>query len=226
MEYSVKHTLISLAIVTSLGLVACSSTQQPPVTGLESGQITPINAQKLSSNFSRKGIKIEWNCSWPTGIFNATCVKGDIKSIEVTAYAPSYGNSEVNRENAYNVASMNAKAKLRRFINEDISTTEVKNVLTKNVEKANDRIKNRINSDVEVAMSDTDADKETNWAVRENSNETVQTLTENIRVQAQGILRGVYVVSEKVVDRQTVQVTIRWDQDSDNASLALRKRFQ
>ena len=98
--------------------------------------------------------------------------------------------------------------------------------MTKNVEKANDRIKNRINSDVEVAMSDTDADKETNWAVRENANETVQTLTENIRVQAQGILRGVYVIDEKVVDRQTVQVTIRWDQDSDKASLLLRKRFQ
>jgi predicted nucleic acid-binding protein len=217
-----KLTLISLAIATVL--VACSSIK--PETGLDAGQITPINAQKLATNFTRKGIKIEWNCNFPTGILGSACSKGDIKSIEVTAYAPSYGNSEVNRENAFNVATMNAKAKLRRFINEDISTTEVKTVLTKNVEKANDRIKNRINADTEVAMSDTDTDKETNWAVRENANDTVQSLTENIRVQAQGILRGVYAVDERVVDRQTVQVTIRWDQDSDKASLSLRKKFQ
>ena len=224
MEFSVKHTLISLAIVTSLGLVACSSTQSP-VGGLDGGQITPINAQKLSSNFSRKGIKIEWNCNWPTGLFNATCSKGDIKSIEVTAYAPSYGNSEVNRENAYRVAELTANRKLIEFLQKDVASSSVVKTLTKNVEKAQDRIKNRIRADEEVAMSDEDAAKDTNYAVRENTNETVRTLSESIRNNAEGKLKGAMLKEADIVDRQTVRVVIRWDKDSERASSYMRKRF-
>lgn len=215
-------------LVLALTLTACSSTKLS--SGLDGGSITPINAQKLETTFKRKGIKLEWECAFGTGMFGVTdkaCVKGDIKAIEVTAYAPSYGNSEVNRENAFKVAEMNAKAKLRKFIQQDVYTSEVSNTLSKNVEKANDRIKSRIKADEEVAMSDEDAAKDTNFAIRENTNETVRTVTETVRVQAQGILKGVHVVegSEKVVDRQTVQVTIRWDKDSEAASQFLRKRF-
>lgn len=214
-------------IVLALSLAACSSTK--PVGNLDGGSVTPINAQKLSTSFARKGIKIEWDCAWGTGAFGLTdamCVKGDIKAVEVTAYAPSNGNSEWMRENAFKVAEMRAKAKLRHFIHEDIQSTSVVNTISKNVEKANDRIKHRINADEEVAMSDTDAEKETNFAVRENTNDAVRTLTESVRSQASGILRGVRAVDEKIVDRQTVQVTIRWDKDSEAASNLLRKKFQ
>lgn len=208
------------AIVLTLALTACSSMK--PSAGLNGGSITPINAQKLSTNFNRKGIKMEWECAW----YELTCVKGDIKAIEVTAYAPSYGNSEVNREMAYKVASMSAKAKLRKFIQEDVYTSSVSNTISKNVEKANDRIKNRIKADEEVTMSEDEANKDTNFAIRENTNDTVRTVTETIRVNAQGILKGVQVIDERVVDRQTVQVTIRWDRNSEKASTQLNKIFR
>jgi hypothetical protein len=219
-----KLKLVVLA--TTLVLAACSSTKLPTV---ESGQITAINNQKLTTNFTRKGVKMEWECAWGTGLFGVSdiaCVKGDVKAIEVTATAPSYGNSEVNRENAFKAAGMNAKAKLRKFINQDVYTSEVSNTISKNVEKANDRIKNKISATEEVAMSDEDAGKDTNYAIRENTNDTVRTVTETIRVNAQGILKGVYVMDERIVDRQTVQVTIRWDKDSEKASNSLNKIFR
>lgn len=215
------------AIVLTLALTACSSMK--PSAGLDGGSVTPINAQKLSTNFTRKGIKMEWECAFGTGMFGTTdalCVKGDIKAIEVTSYAPSYGNSEVNREMAFKVGNMSAKAKLRKFIQEDVYTSSVSNTISKNVEKANDRIKNRIKADEEVSMSDEDAAKDTNFAIRENTNDTVRTVTETIRVNAQGILKGVRVIDERVVDRQTVAVTIRWDRDSEKASNQLNKIFR
>jgi hypothetical protein len=213
--------LSALSLV--FALAACSTTKSPSI---DSGQVTAINAQKLSTNFKRKGVKIEWDCAWGTGIFDATCVKGDIKAIEVTAYATSNGNSENNRETAFKVAEMKAKAKLRHFISEEVYSTSVQNVMTKNVEKANDRIKNRIKTDEEVSMSDEDAAKDTNFAIRENSNDTVRTVTESIRTQASGILKGIQVHDEIVVDRQTVAVTIRWDKDSEASANYFSKKFR
>ena len=219
-----KLKLSILALALTLG--ACSTTKH---SGIDGGTITAINAQKLSTSFKRQGIKIEWDCSWGTGAFGLTdamCVKGDIKAIEVTAYATSNGNSENNRENAFKVAEMKAKAKLRHFIHEDVYSSNVQNVMNKNVEKANDRIKTKISANEEVSMSDDEASKDTNYAIRENTNDTVRTVTESIRTQAQGILRGVAIKDESIVDRQTVATTIRWDKDSDRASTSLNKIFR
>jgi hypothetical protein len=218
---------ILLATAVALMLSACSSTKLTKAE--DPGSITPIHSQKLTSNFKRKGIKLEFDCAFGTGAFGMTdamCSKTDIKAIEVTAYAPSYGNSENNRENAFRVAEMRAKAKLRHFIQEDVSSTQTKQVIAKNIEKANDRIKQRINANEEVSMTDDEATKETNWAVRENTNDTVQTLTETVRVNAAGIMRGVRAVDERIVDRQTVQVTIRWDKDSERASQFFRNQWR
>jgi hypothetical protein len=62
--------------------------------------------------------------------------------------------------------------------------------------------------------------------VRENTTNTVQTMTETVRVNAAGILRGLYVKEANIVDRQTVQVTLRWDKDSERASDYFRNRFR
>jgi hypothetical protein len=220
-----KRVLLVTAIALTLsacGSVGLNKADNP-------GAMTPIQSQKLSSNFTRKGIKLEFDCAFGTGMFGVTdamCSKTDIKAIEVTAYAPSFGNSENNRENAFRVAEMRAKAKLRHFINEDVSSSQTKQVIAKNIEKANDRIKQRISANEEISMTDDEATKETNWAVRENTNDTVQTLTEVVRVNAQGIMRGVRAIDEKIVDRQTVQVTIRWDKDSERASEFFRNKWR
>jgi predicted nucleic acid-binding protein len=156
---------------------------------------------------------------------SSLCIRGDVKAIEVTAYATSNGNSENLREVAFQVAEDKARGKLQEFIEVDIKTSRVTNTLTKNVEKANDRIKQRISNGEEVAMSDSDADKETNFAVRENSNDVARQITDTIRVNSAGIQRGVRTIDEKIVDRQTVQVTIRWDRDSYQLSNDLKSKF-
>lgn len=215
-------------LVLALSLGACSSTK---VTNSEvAGDITPINAQKLSTNFKRKGIKIEWECAWGSGLFGTTdavCVKGDIKAIEVTGVAPSFGNTEVNRENAYRVAELTANRKLIEFLQKDVASSSVVRTLTKNVEKANDNIRSRISS-TEVAITDEEAEKsnDTNVSNRTNVNETVRTVTESISTNSQKILRGVHIVDESVVDRQTVQVTIRWDKNSKDAVHELNRTLR
>jgi len=218
---------VLLATAVTLLLSACGSTKISQADN--PGSMTPIHSQKLSTNFTRKGIKIDWDCSWGTGAFgltNTLCNKGEIKSIEVTEYAASFGNSEVNREQAFRVAEMKAKAKLRHFIHEDVNSSQVKTIMAKNVEKANDRIKQRISANEQVSMTDDEATRETNWAIRENTNDTVQTLTETVRSNAAGILRGVQVKDAVIVDRQTVQVTIRWDKDSERASEFFRSKWR
>ena len=215
-----------LALSLALAIAGCSSTSKN--ASVESAPITAINTQKLTSSFKRQGVKIEWECAWGTGAFGLTdamCVKGEIKAIEVTGYANSFGNSEALRERAFVAAEMDAKAKLVRFMNEGVSTSNFSNTVTKNVEKAQDRIKNRIRADENVSMSDEDASKDTNFAVRENNNEVVRTLSESIRNNAEGKLRGAMVKESDIVDRQTVKVVIRWDNSTERAANYLRKRF-
>ena len=118
-------------IAVALALTACGSTKVN-TSSVSPGEVTAINAQKLTTNFKRQGIKLEWECAWGTGAFGLTdsmCVKGDLKAVEVTAYATSNGNSENNRETAFKVAEMKAKAKLRHFIHEDITSTNVVNTV-------------------------------------------------------------------------------------------------
>jgi hypothetical protein len=220
-------TLKFLTLAVVISLAACSTTKPSP--SIDGGQITAINAQKLTTNFKRKGVKIEWECAWGTGMLGLSesmCIKGAIKAVEVTAYATSNGNSENNRETAFKVAEMKAKGKLRQFIKEDVNSSSVQHAMAKNVEKANDRIKNRIKTDEDVEMSEEEAAKDTNFAIRENSNDTVRTLTENIRTEASGILRGIQVHEEAVVDRQTVSVTLRWDKESESAAAYFNKKFR
>lgn len=215
-----KFHAITIAVL--LAVSGCSSTKEAKIEG---APITALTAQKLSTSFKRQGVKIEWDCIWGTGMFDATCIKTDIKSIEVTGYATSFGNSEVMREQSFKVAHDVALDKLIRFVKQDITSNRVVSTLGKNVEKAQDRIKNRIKSDEDVAMSDEDVGKDTNFAVRENTNDTVRNFTETIRTNSQGIIRGARAIDESIVDRQTVGVTIRWDTSSEKASTYLRKRF-
>ena len=85
--------------------------------------------------------------------------------------------------------------------------------------------RSRIVADETVEMSDQDAAKDTNFAVRENNNEVVRTLSESIRNNAEGKLRGAVLKEADIVDRQTVRVVIRWDDNTERAANYLRKRF-
>ena len=204
-----------IVCATVLALTGCGS------FGKKSDEHEPIRNQKLSTSFKNDTIRIETDCAWYKP-FKNDC---DVVSIESTSTASANGNTESNRRTALIRAGDRARAGVRHFIQEDVSSTRVQNTLAKNVEKANDRMKSRTTTGEVVAMSDTDAEKDTNHSIRENSNDTAYQLSENIRVNAQGILRGFKVIKQEVVGSQEVAVTIRWDKESEKVSNQLRKKF-
>lgn len=208
--------IASTLILSGCGTIKSNENTTAPAT-VQAPQITAINNQALSTSFKRQGVKIEWDCVWGTGIIDATCVKTQIKAIEVVGYATSFGNSAALRENAFIVAEMDAKAKLSRFLRDDVSSSRVVNTMVKNIEKAQDRVKQRISSTEEVSMTDEEAGKDTNFSVRQNNNEIVRTTTEVMRSNSQAILRGVQTIREEVVDKQMVAVTIRWTKNFQTA---------
>jgi hypothetical protein len=204
-----------LALVTILSLVGCSSIQRGE------GEFEQIRNQKLSTSFKQDTIRVETDCAWYT-LWKSQC---DVVSIESVGTASSNGNTENNRRIALIRAGDRARANVRHFIQEDISSTRVSNTLAKNIEKANDRMKSRTTTGEVVSMSDTDAEKDTNHSVRENSNDTAYQLSETIRVNSQGILRGFKVIKQEVIGSQEVSVTIRWDKESEQVTNQLRKKF-
>ena len=204
-----------LALVTALSLVGCSSMKRGE------GEFDQIRNQKLSTSFKQDTIRIETDCAW----YSWDKSKCAITSIEAVGTASSNGNTDNNRRIALIRAGDRARANVRHFIQEDVSSSRVTNTLAKNVEKASDRMKSRTTTGEVVAMSDSDAEKDTNHSVRENSNDTAYQLNETIRVNAQGILRGFRVIKQEVVGPQEVAVTIRWDKESEQVSNQLRKKF-
>jgi len=208
-----KYSIITVALVASL--VGCSTTKRGE------GEFEQIRNQKLSTSFKQDTIRIETDCAW----YNPLKSDCNIVSIESVGSATTNGNSENNRRTALIRASDRARAQVRHFIQEDVNSSRVQSTLAKNVEKASDRMKSRTTTGEVVAMSDTDAEKDTNHSIRENSNDTAYQLQETIRVNAQGILRGFKVIKQEVVGPQEVSVTIRWDKDSERTSNMLLKQF-
>jgi len=213
-----KFSLLVAMIVTAYG---CSTAR--PNNVIEAPKIEPVSTQVLNTNFVGQGIKIEWDCKYFTGITEATCIRSDIKAIEATGYAPAFGNSEAVRDNAFEVAEMRALDRLVRFVRQDVSSQRSVSTMAKNLEIAKDRIKQRIEG--EVSMNDNDADKQNNVAIRENTNDSVRNVVTTIRNNAQGIIRGARPINQKIVDRQTVSVTIRWDKHSAEAVINMQKRY-
>ena len=207
--------LTVLALSSIIALAGCSTTKRGE------GEFDQIRTQKLSTSFKQDTIRIETDCAWYT-LNKSNC---EITSIEAVGTASTNGNTESNRRTALVRAGDRARAQVRHFIQEDVSSTRVTNTLAKNVEKASDRMKSRTTTGEVVSMSDSDAEKDTNHSVRENSNDTAYQLSETIRVNAQGILRGFKVIKQEVVGPQEVSVTIRWDKESEQVSNQLRKKF-
>ena len=202
-------------VLAIVALSACSTAKRGE------GEFEQIRNQKLSTSFKQDTIRIETDCAWYT-INKSNC---EIVSIESVGTASTNGNTDSNRRTALIRAGDRARAGVRHFIQEDVSSTRVQNTFAKNIEKANDRMKSRTTTGEVVSMSDTDAEKDTNHSVRENSNDTAYQLNETIRINAQGILRGFKVIKQEVTGAQEVSVTIRWDKESEHVNNQMRKKF-
>ena len=220
-----KLKLTALAIAIALAGCASSSKKEESADN----KIEPIRTQKLATSFKAESITIESECSWFTSKKNC-----DITAIEAVGTAATNGNTENNVRVALIRAGDKARANVRHFINEDISSGRVNRTIAKNIEQAVDRMKQRAPNGDTVSISDeevlkskqeTATDKSTNFMERNNYNDTAYNLTENIAVNASGILRGFRVVKQEKIGPQEVAVTLRWDTESDIAATMLRKKF-
>lgn len=216
-ETETEKTVASAPISTPSPSVVTTTTTSPAV----STPIEPLRHQKLSSTFDGETVKIETDCVW-IAPNDKQC---QIVAIEAIGIAVTNGNSDMNKRTAFIRASDKARANVRHFIQEDVSSTRVQNTFAKNVEKASDKLKSRTSNGEIVSMSDEEAEKDSNITLRGNSNDTAHSLTETIRVNAQGILRGFRVVKQEIIGSQEVATIIRWDRDSETASELLRKKF-
>lgn len=128
--------------------------------------------------------------------------KGDWETLKSSATSSVPIDVDAGLEQAMNVATMRAKRNIVEFINTDLKsskTTEaITNSLAKNVSSGDEKSQERA------------------------ANIATQ-ITEKISVQADGLLKGVYVVERKISsDKRTVVVTVQVDKRSMRAAQQLR----
>jgi hypothetical protein len=225
-----KKTALYLALVTALGLTACSSTK---VSDLGSGAAVPpgtqqaISEQRASSDFKREGVKV---------IYSFT---GNLEAVEAVGYAPVWGNSQNAVQQAYEVAYVMAKDRMSSFLHpETITSKRMVDTIAKNLEKARDNKTNKFatnkNNDFSFETADTEAAKtgeinrEENTAVRNDALNIASNIRTTVSVQRSGILGGVVLKEGRVInDGKNVQVIVRWDRkDNTQRRVILKEMMQ
>ena len=227
-----KQTVLTLAVLATLGLGACSSTK--PVDVSKGAQVAPgaqqaISEQRLENDFKRQGVKI---------IYSLT---GELQAIETTGYAAVWGNSQNAAREAYRVAELEAKKSLNDFINkETIASTTSVTMISQNLEKARDNKTNNIatnrNRDTvaslvtdEEVVGDSqkgEVNREENTAVRNDALAIASKVQTTIRIRNQGILSGLYLVEGEVInDGKNVRVVYRWDQKHTGDRINIRNQM-
>lgn len=209
-----KRILVAAMAVVSLQLIGCSSTPTAPINP---GAQQALSDQRLAtSDFKRQGVRIIYS------------LNGDIEAIEVTGYAPVWGNSQNAAREAFRVAELEAKKSLNDFINKETITSNVSvRMISQNLEHAQDQKTNNFasnrssGSDELVAVDDetpkpnagnSDANKEENTATRNDALKIASRVSTTITTQNRGILSGLYLVEGVVInDGKNVQATYRWD---------------
>ena len=214
-----KQTVLTLAVLATLGLGACSSTKVAdvqPGTNISAGPQQAISEQRLQNDFKRQGIRIIYSLS------------GELEAIEATGYAPVWGNSQSSAREAFRAAELEAKKQINDFINHEVitSTTSIA-MISNNLEKANDNKTNNISTnrnrdsvsgtttDMEVlgdGGTGSETTKAENVAVRNDALAIASVLKTNINIRNQGILGGLYLVEGDVINSgKNVRAVYRWD---------------
>ena len=212
-----KQTVVTLAVLATLGLSACSSTKTANVgsgAAIPAGVQQTISEQCLQNDFKRKGVKI---------IYTLT---GEVEAIETTGYAPVWGNSQNAAREAFRVAELEAKKALNDFINQETITSSTSvTMISRNLEQAKDNKTNKIATNKNRDLVDATADegtadaqardeinREENIAVRNDALRIASAVKTTITVNNRGILGGLYLVEGDVInDGRNVRVVYRWD---------------
>tara|TARA_R110000868_G_scaffold81888_1_gene231627 strand:- start:183 stop:809 length:627 start_codon:yes stop_codon:yes gene_type:complete len=191
---------LKLLVLSCLIFAGCASNNK--------GEIPTIASQTFNTKVPGERIKIDKSCGW---IQRDKCT---IESIQAVGVAPSIGATRLLQEDATNRACMKAKANVVRYVFgeniNDFSNTRTRN---KQNENQKDRVKSKTEIGQDVDMASDDADKDTNYSIREaliNSDiETIRTITQS----SQGRLVGFKIDETKKIDDKTMSCVIVWNKN-------------
>jgi hypothetical protein len=215
-----KNRILSVtAVAVLVVLTGCSSNPLSQNGSVAPGAnaTAPISEQTATSDFARQGITIKYSL-W----------SGNIESIEVIGYAPVWGNSQNALRESFRVAELEAKKSLNDFINkENITSRTSVNMISSNLEQANDNKKNNFTNnaikstddiavDLQPQRNNGSSSKEDNTAVRNDALRIASTVNNTITTQNAGILAGLYLIKGEVINSgKNVKVVYRWDKKSN-----------
>ena len=204
-----KRTIISIAILASLGITGCSSTGshqkiEPPAMPQE--WKTPVKDTELSVDFKDEGIKVYYT------------IFGKLEKIEVYGMAPAW------KSNVTILAEADAMSKLVKFVHgKEVSSSETVKLLGKAIEKSQDGYTNDFDSK-ELQADNTPNSRKTNSALR-NASVVNDTLVDTVTtITSRGRLTGIRKVKDMVQDNGKMYVAVyQWSQKDQATSEYLRK---
>ena len=218
--------LSATAVAVLVALTGCSSNPLSSNGGVAPGAnaTAPISEQTATNDFVRHGVSIKYSL-W----------SGNVESIEVIGYAPVWGSSQNALRESFRVAELEAKKSLNDFINkENITSRTSVNMISSNLEQANDNKKNNftnnaikstddIATDLQPQRNNGSSSREDNTAVRNDALRIATTVNNTITTQNAGILAGLYLVKGEVINSgKNVRVVYRWDKKSNAVRPAVR----
>lgn len=228
-----KIKTLALAITSALLLAGCNGTTEIKPDKDPSAEVNKPKPVSTVFNRPKGPTQIEFG------------IDGRFVSITATGTAPISGNNAYSIEQAVTVATLRAKRNLSEFLTEDMKTQRTINVISHTVQKSKENTLNGMidtpiiinddlfdingNPEMETAINgptnNVKAPEITGYPGEPNSNEqkVAETVKENVIAQTKNILRGVYVLEEKInQEGRTVNVTIKASANSINAANDLK----
>lgn len=190
---------LKLLVLSCLIFAGCASNK---------GEIPTIASQTFNTKVPGERIKINKSCGW---IQRDKCT---IESIEAVGIQPSVGATRLLQKSTTLMACDNARANVVGYVF-GINVNENRTSRSKNSQNENqkDRVKSKTEIGQDVDMASNDADKDTNYSIREALiNSDIDTIR-NVTTTAQGRLVGFSIKETIVLDSKTVACTIVWNKN-------------
>ena len=223
-----NKTLVALAVISTLGLSACSSfksnTDSAGLSQPSDSQVA-VKDTKISTEFRDEGIKIHYT------------LLGNLDRIEVIGVAPAWkGNPDV-------IAELDAMDKLVKFVHgQTVSTERRTKIMARAIDRARDNTVNRFRTN-DQALNFTAAELENDNATlpslsgdeksqnntsRRIADRVENTLTETVTsITARGRLTGVRKIGDRVLDDGRTYVAIfQWSEKDQSTSEFIRNRMK
>lgn len=191
---------LKLLALSCLILAGCASNNK--------GEIPTIASQTFNTKVPGERIKIDKSCGW---IQRSKCT---IESIEAIGIQPSVGATRLLQKSTTLMACDNAKANVVSYVfGNNVSESRTSRTKNKQNENQKDRIKSKTEIGQDVDMASDDADKDTNYSIRESLIDSDIESVRTVTTTAQGRLVGFSIKETVVIDSKTISCTIVWNKN-------------